>query len=92
MSLLKELGEKAKQTAKMVGEKSSDLMETGKVKLQISQLESEIKKLKGDLGQLYYDAFSLETEMNADAAKALCEEIKGKFEEIDKLKEELQDD
>lgn len=56
MSLLKSLGDKAMNTAILVSNKSQEAVEIGKIKIQISQLESDIKRLKLDLGETIYKA------------------------------------
>ena len=44
MSFLKNLGTKAASAAKVVGNKSQEVVEVGKLKIQISQEEGDIKK------------------------------------------------
>jgi hypothetical protein len=91
MSFLKNLQEKAVNTAKVVGNKSQDLMEIGKLKLHITQLESDIKKLKLDMGELVYDAFSKDTEFPAELVTKLGGEISAKFTEIEETKAKIQE-
>lgn len=87
MDLFKNLGEKAKVTAKAVGEKSSDLMETGKIKMQISQLENDIRRIKTDVGNIFYNAYTDRVDIPDEEIISLCDEIKGKYDEIERLKE-----
>ncbi|HYE82383.1 MAG TPA: hypothetical protein VEG39_09475 [Clostridia bacterium] len=91
MSFLKNLQEKAVNTAKVVGNKSQEMVEIGKLKLHITQLESEIKKLKLDMGELVYDAFSKDSEFPAEAVKTLSEEISAKYAEIEETKVKIQE-
>lgn len=87
MDLFKNLGEKAKSTAKTVGEKSSDLVETGKLKMEVSQLEGDIRRLKTDIGNLFYNAYiNMGDASQNEEIITLCEEIKSKYEAIEDLK------
>lgn len=95
MSFLKNLGEKATSTAKMVGNKSSDLVETGKFKMQISQIEGEIKKDKLEIGEVFYNAYANGLDAPNEVILLLCGSIKDKDSEIVELKikiQELQND
>lgn len=91
MSFLKNLQEKAVNTAKVVGNKSQDLVEIGKLKLQITQLEGDIKKMKFDMGELVYDAFSKDTEFPAEAVTKLGGEISAKYAAIEETKAKIQE-
>lgn len=95
MSLLKNLGNKAISTAKAVGEKSSDAVEVGKLKMKISQIEGDIKKLKADLGEVVYQAFENGTGSPTEQVVALCTSIQEKFTDIEGIKytiEEVKND
>jgi hypothetical protein len=91
MSFLKNLQDKAVNTAKVVGNKSQDLVEIGKLKLQITQLEGDIKKLKLDLGELVYNAFSKDTEFPAEEVTKLGAEISAKYVAIEETKAKIQE-
>jgi len=91
MSFLKNLQEKAVSTAKVVGSKSQEMMEIGKLKLHITQLEGEIKKLKLDMGELVYNAFSKDTEFPAEDVTKLGREISAKYAEIEDTKAKVQE-
>ncbi|MGE5678071.1 MAG: hypothetical protein ACM3ZR_08450 [Pseudomonadota bacterium] len=91
MSFLKNLQDKAVNTAKVVGNKSQDLVEIGKLKLQITQLEGDIKKLKLDLGELVYNAFSKDTEFPAEEVTKLGAEISAKYVAIEETKVKIQE-
>lgn len=91
MNFLKNLQEKAVNTAKVVGNKSQEMMEIGKMKLHITQLESDIKKLKLDMGELVYDAFSKDTEFPVEQITKLGGEISAKFAEIEETKAKIQE-
>jgi hypothetical protein len=91
MSFLKNLQEKAVSTAKVVGNKSQEMVEIGKLKLHITQLEGEIKKLKLDMGELVYDAFTKDTEFPAEEVTKLGGEITAKYTEIEETKAKIQE-
>lgn len=91
MSFLKNLQEKAVTAAKVVGDKSQEMMEVGKLKLHITQLEGDIKKLKLDLGELVYEAFSKDTEFPAEEVTKLGGEISAKYAEIEETKAKIQE-
>jgi len=91
MSFLKNLSEKAVSTAKVVGNKSQEMVEIGKLKLHITQLEGDIKKFKYDMGELVYNAFAADTEFPAEEVTKLGEEIRAKFAEIEETKVKIQE-
>lgn len=91
MSFLKNLQEKAVSTAKAVGNKSQEMMEIGKLKLHITQLEGDIKKLKLNIGELVYNAYSKDTEFPAEDVTKLGEEISIKYAEIEDTKAKIQE-
>ena len=91
MSFLKNLSEKVVNTAKVVGDKSQDMVEISKLKLHISQLEGDIKKLKFNMGELVYNAFAADTEFPAEAVARVGEEIKAKYAEIEETKVKIQE-
>jgi len=90
MSFLKNLQEKAVSTAKVVGNKSQEMVEIGKLKLHITQLEGDIKKLKFNLGEIVYDAFSKDTEFPVEEITKLGNEITAKYAEIEETKVKIQ--
>lgn len=57
MSFFKKLTETVIDTATSVGNKSADLMETGKLKVQRNQIEGAIKDKKTDIGGIVYLAY-----------------------------------
>ncbi len=91
MSLLKNLGNKAMSTAKVVGNKSQEMMEVGKLKIQINQLESDITKLKTEIGEIVYDSHANEQVLDEEQIVSLCNSIYAKYSEIEGLKDKIQD-
>ncbi len=90
MSFLKNLQEKAASTAQAIGSKSQEVIEVSKLKMQISQLEGEIKKHKTEIGELVYEAFSKSIQLEPDQIDKLNNEIAAKYAQIEELKEKIQ--
>lgn len=91
MSLLKNLGNKAISTAKAVGEKSSDAVEIGKMKMKITQLEGDIKKIKAEIGEVVYNAYANGLGSPSEQVVTLCNSINEKIEEINNIKYAIDD-
>ena len=91
VSLLKNLGDKAVSTAKKVGNKSSDLVETGKFKLQITQIEGDIKKSKAEIGEVVYNAYANGLDSPTDEILKLCTSIRDKNSEIEEIEVKIQE-
>lgn len=94
MSFFKKLGETMKDTASTIGAKSMDMVETGKLKLQKSQLEGNIKEKKTEIGDIIYKAQKQDDPQDSDRLKKLFAEIaelESQIAEIDlKLNKESQ--
>ncbi|NLC89278.1 MAG: hypothetical protein GX681_04355 [Clostridiaceae bacterium] len=90
MDMFKNFGEKAKKTAQKVGEKSSDLVEVGKLKVQISQIRDDIRRSKTEIGQYFYDTYINQTDLPEDKILLICEAIEEKYQEIDELIEKIE--
>lgn len=90
MSFLKNLGDKALNTAKVVGNKSQDMMEIGKYKMQINQIEGEIKKMKTEIGEVVYNAYVSGQSSPSEQVVGICNNISAKYAEIEELKEKIQ--
>ena len=89
MDLFKDLSEKAKTTAKLVGEKSSDMVEVGKLRIQISNLENDIRRTKTEIGQIFYNAYVDDGDIPGEEIVSLCEEIKVKYSKIEEVKDRI---
>ena len=89
MSFFKNLGDKAKVAANAVGTKSQEVVEIGKLKMSISTLESDIKKLKLEIGELAYDAHKKSQSFPVDLIEKIISDIDGKFVEIKELNEKI---
>jgi len=91
MSFLKNLSEKAVSTAQAIGSKSQDMVEIGKHRLTITQIEGDIKKLKLEIGELVYDAYSKSQEFPGELIEKINQDITAKFAEIEDLKAKIQE-
>lgn len=89
MDLFKELSEKAKNAAKIVGEKSSDVLEIGKLRIQISNLENDIRRAKTEIGQIYYNAYANGNDISNERILSICKEIEVKYSEIEEIKHKI---
>ncbi len=90
MSFLKNVGEKAKEAASAAANKSQDMVEVGKIKVKISNLEGDVKKLKAKIGDATYTAYSQGKEMPLDEIEKMHKEIDDKLGMIQALNEEVE--
>jgi len=89
MSFFKKLGETMKDTASTIGSKSMDIVETGKLKLQRTQLETNIKDKKIEIGDLIYTAHKQTTTVDLDVLKAIFDIMLGLENQITAIDEKL---
>ncbi|HOV79331.1 MAG TPA: zinc ribbon domain-containing protein [Bacillota bacterium] len=94
MEILKKVSESAKavsEGAKTLGKKSSDLVETARLKFEMSKLEKEMENNISALGNLVYlqhkgeSGLEEEIERLLKSTKDLEKDIAGYQEQIDKL-------
>ncbi len=91
MSFFKNLSEKAVSTAQAIGSKSQDMVEIGKHKLTISQIEGDIKKLKFEIGELVFDAYTKSQEIPAELINKINMDITEKMTEVEIIKTKIQE-
>jgi uncharacterized protein YoxC len=89
MSFFKKMSETVKDTASTIGSKSMDIVETGKLKIQKGQLESNIQQKKTELGHLIYTAQKQNSEPDAYSIGRLFTEIKDLEGQIEEIYEKL---
>ena len=89
MSFFKKLGETMKDTASTIGSKSMDMVETGKLKLQHTQLESAIKEKKVEIGDLIYTCHKQTIIVDLDLLKSMFDIINGLENQITAIDEKL---
>jgi len=85
MSLLDKIKSTTKDTASTIGAKSAELVETGKMKFNKAQLESEIKGKKKEIGDLVYKAHKMGAEVDAEKLTKIFTEISELENEIEEL-------
>lgn len=85
----KNIGAAAGDLAKQVGEKASDAIEIGKINSKISAEKAEIEKEMKKISEALYDKFSKGGDV-PEEIKGFCDNIKTRYLDIDKLKEEIE--
>ncbi len=81
---------KLEQKASKIVQKSGDMVESGKIKLNITNLEKEINSLKSELGNTLYNAFKAGNNAESELT-AICNKIDEKYQEIDVLQKQLEE-
>ncbi len=89
MSFLKKIGETMKDTASTIGSKSMDMVETGKLKLQRTQLETAIREKKTEIGDMIYIAHKKTTQVDLENLKIIFDIISGLENQITEIDEKL---
>lgn len=81
--------EALEEQAKKIAQKSGDLLETGKLKLNIANLEKEINNLKAELGDQLYNAYHENVNAEAELME-ICKKIDAAYLQIDQLKAQIE--
>ena len=89
MSFLRKLSETVKETASTVSAKSADLVETGKLKLKKSQLETLIKDKKLQIGEIIYTAYQQKTPPDEAVLAALYSDTEDYEAQVSAIDEQL---
>lgn len=85
MDFLENLKETVAEGAKVVAQKSAELVENSKVQYLIFELKTDVKKLYNELGKLTYNAVE-SGEDNAEEIKMKCEILSAKLAKIEALR------
>lgn len=88
MSLFEDFTKKVSETARVVGKKSSDLVEVTRLGMSIGTEESKIQKTYTEMGKAIYESFS-RGEPVAESFLEYCQKIKTFEETIDELKQRI---
>ena len=88
MSFLDDLGKKVNQAAKVVGEKSGELMEAGKAKVELEKTEHELNKLYKELGNKVYINFK-DSSISQEELEGLISKIDEANIKIEALKNQI---
>jgi len=91
MSFLKKFTETVIDTATSVGNKSADLMETGKLKMQRSKIEGAIKEQKAGIGEIVYQAYKHGGPTEESALSSLFAEISTLENQMKDIDEKVQE-
>lgn len=89
MSFLKKIGETMKDTASTIGAKSIDMVETGKLKIQQSQLENVIQSKKFEIGDLIYKAKKQSTQPDEEILSKIIAELTELDNQVSEIDEKL---
>jgi hypothetical protein len=86
MTLIDDLGRKLKEVVKTAGEKTDELIETGKIKYDIYKEDEAIRRLLSEIGKTVYVDFQKEVN-HSQELDSLCRQIASHQESIRLLKE-----
>jgi len=86
MAIFEDLSKKLKEVVKVAGEKTDELIETGKIKYDIYKEDEAIKKLFSEIGRTVYIDFQKGINYSSEMEK-LCRQIASHQESISLLKE-----
>lgn len=89
MELWETLKDKATDLGRSAVKESNRMVETVKGSFNVSEAEATVKKLKLELGEAVYLAYSNQDELPADDIAEKCAEIDAKIAEVTAQKEEL---
>ena len=87
--LFNKVGKLAKETAEKAADKTTELVEVGKLKSQISTAKSDIGTAKKQIGEYYYNLYDADTELPEEVA-TLCKNIKEQELLIDELEAKIE--
>jgi len=88
MDIFESIKSTISNTAKSAAKKSNELVEITKLKMSISNLEMDITRLMGDIGESVYDAYK-NGEGTAEDLPDICEQIDIKYADIEESREKL---
>lgn len=88
-NLFNKVGKIAKDTAEKAADKTSELVEVGKLKSQISAAKIEINTAKKQIGEYYYKQYASESEL-PEAVVELCKTIREQELIIDELEAKIE--
>jgi peptidoglycan hydrolase CwlO-like protein len=90
MEFLEDLGQKVGETVKVIGDKSQQVIEIGRINIEIGKEEASIKKLYAKVGEAVYRAHS-KGDDTADIIDGLCQEIGERWNRIKELKDRIRE-
>ncbi|NLJ66744.1 MAG: hypothetical protein GX340_05465 [Clostridiales bacterium] len=90
MEFLEDLGQKVGETVKVIGDKSQQVIEIGRINIEIGKEEASIKKLYAKVGEAVYRAHS-KGDDTAEIIDDLCQEIGERWNRIKELKDRIRE-
>jgi len=88
MDILDNIGRKVAEAAQMVTKKSGELIEVGKINVNISSEEDKIRKYYEQIGKLVYNLYTSGEDLPSEIAD-ICVKIRTSEETIKELKQKL---
>ncbi len=89
MDFFDKLGKKASEAYQTTKEKTTQLSGELKLKNKINSNEEKIYELYARIGEMVYDGFVTNVDVDKETVNPLCQEIKNRKEEIEKAKTEI---
>jgi len=86
MAIFEDLSKKLKEVVKIAGEKTDELIETGKIKYDVYKEDEAIKRLFSEIGKIVYIDFQKGVNYSPELEK-LCRQVVSHQESIRSLKE-----
>jgi len=86
MAIFEDLSKKLKKVVKIAGEKTDEIIETGKIKYDIYKEEEEVKRLFSEIGKTVYIDFQKGVNYSSELEK-FCRQVVSHQESIRLLKE-----
>lgn len=89
MELFEKIGDAASKTYKFTAEKTSKIAKETKIKMQINEHKSNIKEIYIEIGEMIYEKFVKDEDIDMEEIKERCEKIQGQTDEIIICKNEI---
>ncbi|MBF7097191.1 hypothetical protein [Alkalibacter mobilis] len=89
MGILDDFGKKAEEAAKIIGEKSEEILDAGRKKIEIQKIELDIKDKFRFLGKTVYNQWEKGLLLNQEEMEELCLQIQKMVETRESLKNDV---
>lgn len=90
MNFFNNLGKSIGEMAKQAGEKSGELLEVGRLNIEIYREEDAIRRICRKIGEQIYHLYDQDKQYGGEADE-LCAEIKDRKKKIEELKEKIKE-
>ncbi|HZJ57645.1 MAG TPA: hypothetical protein VFD89_05325 [Clostridia bacterium] len=85
MEFFEDLGKKVGETVKVIGDRSHQVLEIGRINIEIGKEEASIKRLYTQIGEAVYRAHTKGDE-TAEVIDNLCQEIAERWNRVKEFK------